>query len=138
MRYTCMQTRSIHKCMRAVRSAVHERRRRRRSGGVCVWLSNVYKHAEREALKANEQIYIPFFLRKPQTLPNGATIVFFSPCGFVHPFSLQWRPGVSRHAHKHTQTHIKARTNTLLAQIPPPPLPPLGICGVFKHQSRVV
>lgn len=136
MRYTCMQTRFIHKYMRAVRSAVHERRRRRRSSGVCVWLSNVYKHTEREALKANEQIYIPFFLRKPQTLPNGATIVFFSPCGFVHPFSLQWRPEVSRHTQTHTDTHQGAHKKHFWPRFPP--LPPLSICGVFKHQSRVV
>lgn len=75
------------------------------------------------------------FLEETTDIPNGATIVFFFPCVFFHPVSLQWRPRVSKPTQKYTDTHQDMH-NCTFGQDFSPYL--LSICGVFKHQSRVV
>ncbi len=79
-------------------------------------LSNVCKRTKR-ALKANEHIYIPFSLGTHRHTERGHHGVSSLPVVLFIHFLRAEDPG-SQNTQKHTKIHIKARTNTLLAQIP--------------------
>lgn len=96
-------------------------------------LSNVYRHTKK-ILRANEQIYIPFSWGNHRHTKRGHHCVLFPLCCF-HPVSLQWRPMVSKHTQKYTDTHQDMHKCTFGQDLSHPLL---SICGVFKHQSRVV
>lgn len=106
-------------------------------------LSNARTHTHTRWTEGKWANLYSVYLRKPQTYQTGPPLCSFLPVVlFIQSLSSEGPGSQNTHTHQlYTDEHQCIHKYTLLAQIFffPLSLPhPLSICGVFKHQSRVV